>query len=170
MHIIILICYIQIYIIPNVGVNNKVKRVIFVDFDDTICLHNVHICVDDRMFLNINEASEKFYAKSEINQPLNKYLVNEKNNGATIILLTSACSKMLDIKKYWLRTNCPLIEFDDYISASIDINKTQIMLSYAKYNKIDISSIVLIDDSCIERKIAEESGISTYNPQLIMNR
>ncbi|HAJ77977.1 MAG TPA: hypothetical protein DCO89_02810 [Clostridiales bacterium] len=146
------------------------KKIIFVDFDDTICLHNVHIDIDDRMFLNSNEASEKFYSKSELNQPLYKYLVNENNNGAKIILLTSACSKMLDVKKYWLKTNCPLIEFDDYISASIDINKTQIMLSYAKHNKIDVSNIILIDDSCTERRTAEEGGIFTYNPQLIMNK
>ena len=55
---------------------------------------------------------------------------NEKNNGAKIILLTSSCSRVFDIKKYWLKTNCPLIQFDDYISASSDINKTEIMLSY----------------------------------------
>ena len=146
------------------------SKVIFVDFDDTICLHNIHIFIDDRMFLNVDEASAKFYANSELNIPLYRYLVNEKNNGTNIILLTSACSKMLDVKKCWLKNNCPSIEFDDFISASIDINKTQIMLCYAKHNKIDILDLVLIDDSCIERRTAEENGIITYNPQLIMNK
>ena len=122
------------------------------------------------MFLNIKDASNKFYQKSELNKPLYKYLIDKKNSGAKIILLTSACSKMLDVKKYWLQSNCPLVEFDDYISASIDINKTQIMISYVKYNGINISDIILIDDSCIERRVAEESGILTYNPQLIMNK
>ena len=37
-------------------------------------------------------------------------------------------------------------------------------------NKISISDILLIDDNCVERRIAEENGILHYNPQLIMNK
>ena len=146
------------------------KKVIFVDFDDTICLHKFHIDVDERLFDEVSVACENFYSKSDLNKSLYNYLIEMKKNGARIILLTSACSKMLDIKKYWIEKNCSLVKFDDYISASIDINKTQIMQAYAKHNNTDIKDIILIDDSCIERRVAEECGFLTYNPQLIMNK
>lgn len=144
-------------------------KIIFVDFDDTLCLHRFNIYIDERMFEETNKACEMFYAKSELNLALYKYLTNMQKDGAKIILLTSACSKMLDIKKYWIEKNCPLAIFDDYIAVSIDINKAQIMIEYARHNKIDISEIIFIDDNCTERKYAQEKGILTYNPQLIMN-
>lgn len=146
------------------------EKVIFVDFDDTICLHRFHIQIDERMFYSINKASELFYENSELNHQLYKYLLEEQKKGANIVLLSSACSKMLDIKKHWLNQNCNLLKFNDFIASSIDISKTDIMCSYAKYNNIDINDIVLIDDNCTERKDAQKKGILTFNPQLIMNK
>ena len=113
-------------------------KTIFVDFDDTLCLHRFNVYVDERMFEETHKACELFYANSELNLALYKYLDDMQKDGAKIILLTSACSKMLDIKKYWIEKNCPLVKFDDYIAVSIDINKAQIMFEYAKYNKADI--------------------------------
>ena len=146
------------------------EKVIFVDFDDTICLHRSHIYIDDRMFYPIDKACEMFYKNSEPNHQLYKYLIEEQKNGARLILLSSASSTMLRIKEFWLKNNCPLLRFDDYISASIDIDKTNIMCAYAKHYNIDISNLIFIDDSCIERKTAEKYGILTFNPQLIMNK
>ena len=74
------------------------------------------------------------------------------------------------MKKYWLQKYCPLLKFDDYISTSIDLNKTEIILHYAKYKGVLPSDIVLIDDLNVERWTAEKMGIITYNPQLIMNK
>ena len=146
------------------------EKVIFVDFDDTLCLHRLNVYTDSRIFEKVDVACSKFYCQSELNKKLYEYLIDAKHNGNKIILLTSACSKMLEIKKYWIKQNCPLIDFDDYIAVSIDIDKSKIMSEYAKYNKIDISNIIFIDDNCTERKYAQENGILTYNPQLIMNK
>ena len=146
------------------------KKVIFVDFDDTLCLHRFNIYTDGRIFENISDACEKFYNQSELNKQLYNHLIDMQKNGYKIIMLSSACSKMLDVKKYWTEKNCPLVKFDDYIAVSIDIDKTKIMCEYAKYHKIDISNIIFIDDNCTERKCASEMGILTYSPQLIMNK
>lgn len=145
-------------------------KVIFVDFDDTLCLHRFNIYTDARIFEKVDIACSKFYNQSELNHQLYKYLIDMKQNGYKIILLTSACSKMLEIKKFWLKQNCPLVEFNDFISVSIDIDKSKIMIEYAKFNNIDNSNIIFIDDNCSERKYAQENGISTYSPQLIMNK
>lgn len=146
------------------------EKIIFVDFDDTICLHRYSVLIDERMFDDVDDACSKFYAQSELNLPLYRYLTEKSKSGVKIILLTSACSKMLDIKKCWLEKNCPLVNFDDFISASIDINKAQIMCGYAKHNKIDIGDIIFVDDSCAERNMAQEKGILNFNPQLIANQ
>lgn len=146
------------------------KKTIFVDFDDTLCLHKFNLYTDARIFENLDNACDKFYNQSELNKQLYSYLIDMKKSGNEIILLSSACSKMLEIKKYWIEKYCPLVRFDDYIAVSIDIDKTKIMCEYAKYHKIDISNIIFIDDNCTERKCALEMGILTYSPQLIMNR
>ena len=146
------------------------KKTIFVDFDDTLCLHRFNLYIDARIFEKVDVACDKFYNQSELNKELYKYLIDMKKNGYEIILLSSACSKMLDVKKYWIEKYCPLVKFNDYIAVSIDIDKTKIMCEYAKYHKIDTSDLIFIDDNCTERKCASEMGILTYSPQLIMNK
>lgn len=146
------------------------NKTIFVDFDDTLCLHKYKIVVYNQcIFNNAKFASEKMYQKSSANILLIKYLEEQQKQGAKLILLTSSCSKMLEIKKYWLKQCCENLIFDDYISVSIDITKTEIMLAYSKFYKISQSNIEFIDDSCKERWEAEYHGIITYNPQIIAN-
>ena len=145
-------------------------KTVFVDFDDTICLHRHEVEKNEKMFFEKEKACEILYKDSEVNIALYNYLIELKNFGYQVILLSASCSKLFELKKYWLEKNCPLLKFDDYISVSIDINKTQIMLAYVKYKNMKVEDIMLIDDLNIERWSAEKEGIKTLNPQLIMNK
>lgn len=144
------------------------RKTIFVDFDDTLCLHLYRNKVDKHIFDEIPEACDYFYNECELNVPLYSYLAREQEN-CDVILLSSASSKMLDIKKFWLDKYCPKLKFKDYIAVSIDINKSQIMLAYSQKFDVPIGDIVFIDDSRDERWSAESEGFCTFNPQLLMN-
>lgn len=122
------------------------------------------------IFNHAKFASEEIYQESSANILLIKYLEEQQKQGAKLMLLTSSCSKMLEIKKHWLKQYCENLVFEDYISVSIDITKTEIILAYSKFSRIPISNIEFIDDSCKERSDAEHYEIATYNPQLIANK
>lgn len=145
------------------------NKTIFIDFDDTLCLHKYENKVTENIFNEASFASEEMFHGCSANVLLIKYLEEQQKLGARLIVLTSASSKMLEVKKNWIKQHCKNLMFDDYISVSIDITKAKIMLHYSKFYNIPLKNIEFIDDARNERWDAEHSGIVTYNPQLVAN-
>lgn len=144
------------------------KNFIFVDFDDTLCLHKKKIESANFIAFNALDICDTVYKDSIPNKALINYLYKKQNEDYLIIMLTSACSKMLDIKKVWCIKHCPEL-FDDYISVSIDISKSEIMDAFIKRYNLNPSDCIFIDDNCEERWLAERLNITTFNPQIIQD-
>lgn len=133
-------------------------KTLFVDFDDTLCVHPEPIKTELYMFETIEKACEKFYHKSKLNLELLDYLEHFKEEGVEIILLSTCNSKMIEIKKEWCRKYCPDI-FDDYIGASMDLSKTEIIKAYAVFKNEELLEMALIDDNDNELEEATMAGI-----------
>lgn len=131
---------------------------IFVDFDDTLCIHPNPIKTELHMFEDVKTACENFYSNSKVNLDIIDYLEHYKSEGAYIILLSACNSKMLEIKKEWCNINCPDL-FDDYIGSSVDLSKSEIIMAFAAYKNVDIEDISLIDDNDEELDKATKMGI-----------
>ena len=133
-------------------------KCIFVDFDDTLCLHKEPIRTEMHMFESIETACKKFYKNSKANLELLDYLEHFKEEGTRIILLSACNSKMIEIKKEWCKNHCNNL-FDDYIGSSVDLSKSDIIKAYAEFINEDILEMSLIDDSDKELEEAIEAGI-----------
>ena len=66
---------------------------IFVDFDDTLCLHSKKLKTADLIF------TDNVFSKSVPNYPLIKKLYKLREQDSDIILITMASSFMLERKK-----------------------------------------------------------------------
>lgn len=133
-------------------------KYLFVDFDDTLCIHPEPIKTENFMFEEKKDACQKFYGGSRLNIELLDYLEHFKAEGVEIILLSACNSKMLEIKKEWCKVNCPNI-FDDYIGSSVDLTKTEIIKAYASFKKENLLEMALIDDNENELQEATMAGI-----------
>lgn len=137
-------------------------KYIFVDFDDTLCLHRSSIKSD----LCINIVKEP-YLSSEPNYKLIEYLKIKNNDGYKIILVTNASSFMLEHKKKWINKICPQL-FYAYESFSIDCSKQEYI--ERMLDEHDIEDAIYIDDSASERAKAEYiNNLIVYSPQIIAN-
>ena len=144
-------------------------KFVFVDFDDTLCLHSGIIDTEKYLFTRPCRVAKQAYSKSRLNSTLVYYLQKLKKDGYTVILLTSACSKILSADKSWCAKYCPKL-FDDFISSGEDISKIEILKAYKKRYKIKgKDDIILIDDKCFIRKMAEKEGFKTFSPQYLQN-
>lgn len=134
---------------------------IFVDFDDTLCLHRVDI--NSKEFLTKDGA----YLTSVPNKPLINQLYELKADGNKLILLTMSSSFMLEHKKNWCNENCPNL-FNDYVGLSIDCNKAEYI--YTICNFTDENEIhIFIDDNREERHLVEKlNNVRVYSPQLFV--
>ena len=120
----------------------KTYNTIFVDFDETLCLHKqVIVYADDNPF----KEKVSIFKDSLLNSELAKYLYNQKEAGAKIILLSTCNSVWLKKKREWVEAYCPDL-FDDFISSSVEMNKAQIVAAYMKVNNLDYDEVVMIDD------------------------
>lgn len=133
-------------------------KYIFVDFDDTLCIHPEPIKTELHMFEDVKKACEHFYHRSKVNLELIDYLEHFKEEGSYIILLSACNSKMLEIKKEWCHQKCPSI-FDDYIGSSVDLSKSDIIKAFADHKNEDILDMTLIDDSDKDLSEATRIGI-----------
>ena len=76
------------------------KKIYFVDFDDTICLHKTEVLKDEHIFQPVEEACDIIYQNSCLNKAVYEYLVEKKAEGNEIILITASCSKLFEMKKF----------------------------------------------------------------------
>ena len=124
-------------------------KVIFLDFDNTICLHRhpVDYASPVALFEDSLQASRKLFSSSVINWELVDVLCNLRENNDVIIgMLSSSGSIQLEIKKVWLKTAVPRLKLDFVYGVSVDCTKKQFILSFQKYHSIQPSECILIDD------------------------
>ena len=145
------------------------SKVIFVDFDDTLCLHRKEVRTEQAVWLGKEEGCKVAYGGSEPNHKVIQFVEQEKKKGARVVLLSSANSKMLQLKECWCEKHCGGL-IDEFVGSSIDLTKTQVMQAYAEKEGLDPGEIVFIDDRLAERLEAEKAGITVFSPQLIQNR
>lgn len=134
---------------------------VFVDFDDTLCLHRKEI--DSKNFICEGNA----YLSSVPNKPLIDKLYALKQEGHKIVLLTMASAFMLKHKIEWCEKNCPDL-INDYEGLSIDCSKKDYISQIS--NSVSNNEVILfIDDSHVERHQVEElDKVIVYSPQLFV--
>ena len=72
------------------------RKLIFVDFDDTLCLHSSCLAYGDLLLTNKND----IFKDSIPNYPLIEYLEKESEDPETAIFLISArCSLFIPVKR-----------------------------------------------------------------------
>ena len=132
--------------------------VVFVGFDDTLCLHSRSVASKD--FTHGGNP----YVDSKLNSILVDVLQRYKTKGRRIVVLTAASSFMLEHKVKYFQEQCPGL-IDEFVSVSIDCSKAEYIQQFIEAEE----SIVFIDDSGKDRAEVEKlKGVAVYSPQEIM--
>jgi hypothetical protein len=144
---------------------------IFVDFDDTLCLHPHRI--SSRHFITSppEHIAKHAYKDSCVNSALVAWLHQKQTDDkAQIYLITSASTFMVAAKKIWIQRNCPELEISDYIGVSVDVDKASVLEAYRKIFPREMR-MYYIDDSASERAKSEKAleGVIIRSPQWISN-
>lgn len=149
---------------------------IFVDFDDTLCLHSHKI--DSKYFITapFEYISNEAYKDSILNKSLYEWLLEKQNNPksqAQVYMITLASTFMLEAKKIWTKMYCPELNILDFIGVSIDVTKSDIVEAYSKLEEerslTAEPNIFFIDDSPSERHSVKETcnKVIVLSPQYI---
>lgn len=153
-------------------VDNILKsKLIFVDFDGTICLHLVPVNYRQSEIWNIDtEAAYQAVFKNSIpNKYLIHFLAHAQSNGAKIVLLSSASSKALEMKDKWLDRHCHGL-FSECIAVQSHEEKIACAEAYiamrAKYPGAKQTALMIDDSSDVLRK-AHQCGIMAASPSTI---
>lgn len=152
------------------------NKTIYVDFGNTLCLFKqlpatkevAAIAELDVPFKDDNVLRNwacKYYKDCAFNSVLGHFLLQCKNNGCTLKVLTNeAWPFKVQAKKCWLQIQAPGL-IDDVIRLS----KGQIKADFIHSNERDIKNVILIDDKYSEQiKPALCLGIEAYTPQYLM--
>ena len=120
-------------------------KVVFIDFDDTICLHKkpIDYASSDVLFEPPEVAASKWFADSFLNIPLYDMMLSSGKKKA--ILLTQSGNTQLEAKKVWLANNAPQIDFV-FKSVSTDCPKYKYIESFCKKFGFGYEDCLLIDD------------------------
>jgi len=144
---------------------------IFVDFDDTLCLHPHGISSSKYITSPPEYIAEHAYKDSCVNSSLVAWLHKKQTDEkAQLYLITSASTFMVAAKRIWIEKNCPELTFADYIGVSVDTDKTSVIEAYRKIFPGD-RRMYYIEDSFSERAKTEKAveGVIVRSPQWISN-
>lgn len=152
------------------------NKTIYVDFDNTLCLFKqlpateaiptvTELDVPIKDDNALRNWARKYYKDCAFNSVLGCFLLQCKNNGCTVKVLTNeAWPFKAQAKKCWLQIYAPGL-IDDVIRLSEGQIKADFIHSIEK----DIKNVILIDDKYSEQiKPALRLGIEAYTPQYIM--
>lgn len=152
------------------------NKTIYVDFGNTLCLFKqspatkevAAVTELDVPFKDDNVLRNwacKYYKDCAFNSVLGHFLLQCKNNGCTLNVLTNeAWPFKVQAKKCWLQIQAPGL-IDDVIRLSKEKTKADFIHS----NEKDIKNVILIDDEYSEQiKPALHLGIEAYTPQYLM--
>ncbi len=142
------------------------EKLIFADFDDTLCLHAYRIDTSKYATYPPDYIAKTAYRDSIPNRLLLEHLRREQQKrGLEIYILTASSSFMLEAKKIWLRSQYPEIAIKRWIGISIDTSKEDIIREYAEKRDAEI---LFVDDSAKDRAEVEAlpfRNIKVYSPQ-----
>ena len=137
------------------------KKLIFVDFDDTLCLHSSRIAYGDLLLTD----KKDIFKDSIPNYSLIRYLEEESKDPETgIFLISACCSLFMPYKEDWCFKNCSKVKFTDYIGSSIDASKAEIIEGFRRRYNLRPEDIIYIDDCTTERKAALAYNFKVYSP------
>lgn len=143
------------------------KRIIFVDFDDTLFVWHHGIDrngVNTKCFLGTLDYNEV----GTINAPLISKLVSAINEDTLIILLSHTLSnKEAYNKQLYCKEYCDGL-FDDYICVSSGESKLAAMQVIADEYNVPFTSCYLIDDLHKTRDMVEAAGFQVRTPMEVM--
>lgn len=146
------------------------KKVIFVDFDNTICLHRKPIEYGDPkvLFMDSEKACDCWFQNSVACKELITKLYEMKQKGAELFLLTDSGSRQLESKKIWIKKNCDGL-FTDCFATSVDAPKWAFIKSYMEYKGLAFEECMLIDDHPdTYNRVMRENICEAYPPQLMI--
>ena len=128
--------------------DNLSYKTIFVDFDNTLCLHRypINYASKSALFSSTDVAEKIWFRNSIPYQELIDKLSQLQQNGVKIILLTSSGTKQLAAKKIWLNRHASNLHFDIIQAVSVDCSKAQYISAYIKYNHLETKECLMIDD------------------------
>lgn len=120
----------------------------FLDFDDTVYLHEYHYMPNDTLAREMEIAEHTtFYKQDNLNRPLVAKLESLKRQNVKVILLASAVlSKTAQCKEDYLKTVVPGL-FDDFNF----ISQTNLKLNFIKqylsssYPGLNVQNVCIID-------------------------
>lgn len=152
------------------------NKTIYVDFDNTLCLFKQFPATEEIPTVTeldvpikddnaLRNWARKYYKDCAFNSVLGYFLLQCKNNGCTVKVLTNeAWPFKVQAKKCWLQIYAPWL-IDDVIR----LGKEQIKADFIHSIEKDIKNVILIDDKYSEQiKPALRLGIEAYTPQYIM--
>lgn len=156
---------------------DAMNDVIFIDFDDTLCLHPHRVSTRKYITSSPEYIASHAYKNSVPNKGLVRWLKEkQENDRAKIIVMSSASSYMMAAKKIWIEKHCQELEINDYIGVSVDAGKDDVVYAYFKaYEKSighkDDFKMYFIDDCFSERAKMEKAvpEVIVRSPQWIAN-
>lgn len=142
-------------------------RIVFVDFDNTLCVHSHPIDYTSNLLESKEDACTSWFKESYLDMTLVEYLVNLKETNCKIILLSNSGSKQLEVKKYFCEKYVPDL-FDDYVGCSCDCSKYDFIKAYLQKHDLVYVQCLLIDDSAeIINKLERDKICRAIPPQLV---
>lgn len=148
------------------------ERLIFVDFDDTMCLYTHKIHTERFVIYPPEVIADKCYKESVVNNHLYKWLLAQQKEGTVkpkIKVITTACSLMLEAKKIWVRKHFPELRVDEFNTTSVELSKAEIINAYIEDADRLNTEVYFIDDSLSERHSVEAlpHHVHVMSPQYI---
>lgn len=154
---------------------NKRAIMIYVDFDDTLYLHDKHWGADEDFEFNLKYGSGELKYKAEnINNDLINVILNVKNemkdsgkNVYVFMLTGSRISAYFEAKKRLLATEAKDI-FDNYFSVSSQAEKVEFIKYHNKFfekeHDCKIIGTIVIDDDYSVLSACNNEEYRAYTP------
>lgn len=141
----------------------SLQKIIFVDFDNTLFIHD-HTLPPLSFMQEFIKKDFFYYKAGYFNHLLIDTLIKEKEDGATLILLSQANNSLeIEAKKKEVEDKYPNL-FYDFIGASSVENKIEIMKEYEDYYGISRRNIMLVDDRTGTLMLARKEGFKIRTP------
>lgn len=139
----------------------------FFDVDGTLSapayMVNGQMCIgmtDEKWTNYLEEHADDTYEYCSEIPKIKEYALKRKAEGAAMIILTASSGEMEDRAKKKFIGRCYEGIFDEYISVYHDLDKVEVIKTFAKTNGIGLSECELIEDTYSILLKAVTEGIS----------
>jgi hypothetical protein len=148
------------------------KKIYFVDFDNTIYLHDNKGSITETEYRKTNleyGLGYRQYYPESLNTKLINALEKCVDNNTKIILLTGCTfNKCLEAKKNIIEEKTSI--FSDFFSVAQKEDKIDLMKIYADAYNMPKKNITLIDDDLDICKLADAFGFNAFTPSQFIEK